>query len=432
MDLMEDYEFRKTIWNSDIAEQSKKTYAKSLKLFCEYVGKTYTEIVEEIKEEQYDRIEDNKIIRYNPNEGVVNKYIVEFLNHCKEKGNKESTLSIKEKHIRTCLKKSEIILPSIYIRHRNNQEKKNILTRKDIGYVIEHSNIHHKALLSFTASTGLRVSDLRKLTIEDFIESTRDYHDYHDVDEFIEKAPYGMMGFWELIPHKTQGINLECRVCNTPESSDYILDSLTERKDFLEKKGLKLELDDALFSSRNKGYKGFYSETSLSPLFTLKNKMLFEYRKKEIDKQYDEHMISRREYREAINNIPKFHAHALRHFFTTTVRNYTTNRDVSLIMEGHTSPYAMDKHYVGANDELFSDDIIKETYKKIVNCLTFNLKVDPRDYHELLITQRNYEEQLEINHDLQKKYEYLNEMVDDIVTAQNKGVWGKIKNDLYF
>lgn len=430
MELMEDYEFGKIILNSSISEQSKKTYAKSLKLFCEYVGKTYTEIVNEIKEEQYDRIEDNKIIRYNPNEGIVNRYITGFLNHYREKGNKESTLSIKEKHIRTCLKKSEIILPSIYINHRNNQGKKNILTRKDIGYVIEHSNIHHKALISFAGSTGLRVSDLWTLTIEDFMENTREYHDYYDVDEFIEKAPYGMIGFWKLIPHKTENINLECRVCNTPESSDYILDSLTERKDFLEKKGLKLELDDALFSSRNKGFKGFYSQTSLSPLFTLKNKMLFEYRKKELDKQYEEHLLSRKEYREALENIPKFHAHALRHFFTTTVRNYTTNRDVSLIMEGHTSPYKMDSHYVGKNDEMFSDDMIKETYKKIINCLTFNLKIDPKEYQELLITRKNYEEQLEVNQDLQKKYEYLNDMVDEIITAQNKGVWGRIKDDL--
>lgn len=431
LDMMEDYEFKRTILNDNIADQTKKTYAKSLKLFCEYIGKTYTEIIEEIKEEQYDRIEDNKIIRYNPNEGIVNKYMIDFLNHYKEKGNKESTLAIKEKHIRTCLKKSEIILPNIYINHRNNQEKKNILTRKDIGYVIEHSNIHHKALLSFTASTGLRVSDLWKLTIEDFMENTREYHDYHDVDEFIEKAPYGMIGFWKFTPHKTQSIGLECRVCNTPESSDYILDSLTERKDFLEKKGLKLELDDALFSSRNKGFKGFYSQTSLSPLFTLKNKMLFEHKKKELDKQYEEHLLSRREYREAIGCIPKFHAHALRHFFTTTVRNYTTNRDVSLIMEGHTSPYRMDSHYVGKNEEMFSDEMIKETYKGIINCLTFNLRIDPKEYHELLVTQRNYEEQLEVNQDLQKKYEYLNDMVDEIVIAQSNGVWGKIKDDLY-
>ena len=428
---MEDYEFQRTILNSSIAEQSKKTYAKSLKLFCEYIGKSYTEIVNEIKSEQYDRIDDNRIIRYNPNEGIVNNYIIDFLNHCKMMGNKESTLSIKEKHIRTCLKKSEIILPSIYIKHRINQEKKNILTRKDIGYVIEHSNIHHKALISFAGSTGLRVSDLRKLTIEDFMESTRDYHDYHDVDEFIEKAPYGMMGFWTLIPHKTESINLECRVCNTPESSDYILDSLTERKDFLERKGLKLELDDALFSSRNKNYKGFYSGSSLSPLFTLKNKLLFEYRKKELDKQYREHLLSRREYREAIECIPKFHAHALRHFFTTTVRNYTTNRDVSLIMEGHTSPYRMDSHYVGKNDEMFSDGVIKETYSKIIPCLTFNLKIDPREYHELKITQRNYEEQLEATLDLQKKYDMLSSALDELITSQNSGVWGKIKDELY-
>ena len=431
MDIMEDYEFKRIVMNDNVAEQTKKTYAKSLKLFCEFIGKTYTEIVKEIKAEQYDEIIDNKIIRYDPNDGTVAMYLIDFLNYYKEKGNKESTLSIKEKHIRTCLKKSGVILPNIYIRYKNSKEKKNILTRKDIGYIIEHCNVHHKALVSYAGCTGLRVFDLRGITIEDFMEATRDYHDYYDVDEFVEKAPYGMMGFWEFIPHKTEGINLECRVCNTPESSDYILDSLTERKDFLERKGLKLELDDALFASRNKNYKGFYSMTSLSPLFTLKNKMLFEHRKKELDKLYDEHLMSRREYRDAIENIPKFHAHALRHFFTTTVRNYTTNRDVSLIMEGHTSPYKMDSHYVGKNEEMFSDDVIKETYQRIINCLTFNLKIDPREYHELLLTKRNYEEQLEMTQDLQKKYEYINGMIEDIIISQDNGVWARIKEELY-
>ena len=51
---MEDYEFQRTILNSSIAEQSKKTYAKSLKLFCEYIGKSYTEIVNEIKYIMYE------------------------------------------------------------------------------------------------------------------------------------------------------------------------------------------------------------------------------------------------------------------------------------------------------------------------------------------------------------------------------------------
>ena len=356
----------------------------------------------------------------------MNKYIAEYLEHSRKKGNIESTLSIKENHIRTIFKKSGVILPNIHIKHKKSQRKKNILTKQDIQYVISKSNVHHSALITFASSTGFRVADLCKLTIEDYMEATRGQHDYYDIEEFIENAPYGMIGFWRIIPQKTEKIEVECRVCNTPESSDYILDSLTERLDLLKQKGLTLDYDDALFSSRKGSYKGKYKESSMSSVLSRKNKMLRTHKSKLLELEYRNKELSHKEYKDRLRKMPKFHAHALRHFFTTTVRAYSTNRDVSLIMEAHTSEYKMDRHYVGTNDDMFSDDVIRETYESLIPYLTFDVKIDGEEYALLTETQKQYKEQLRRNDELEEKYEQLSDMVENMLRLDEDSVWGKL------
>lgn len=427
-DITKDMEVMRILNDINLSKQTKETYKKDIKYFCSIFKKPYCQIVKEIKEQQYDKIDEknNRIIRYDPNDGLVNMYITNYLNHSREKGNKESTLSIKENHIRTIFKKSGIILPNIHVKHKKSQKKKNILTKHDIQYVISKSNVHHSALITFASSTGFRVADLCKLTIEDYMEATRGQHDYYDVESFVENAPYGMIGFWKIIPQKTEKIEVECRVCNTPESNDYILDSLTERLDLLRQKGLTLEYDDALFSSRKGSYKNKYKEPSMSSVLSRKNKILQTHKNKKLLAKYKNREISHKEYKEKVSNLPKFHAHALRHFFTTTVRAYSTNRDVSLIMEAHTSEYKMDKHYVGTNEDMFSDEVIKRTYESLIPYLTFDIKMDGEEYALLTDAQIHYKEQLEKNRELEDKYNKLSKVVEDMLIVEKSSAWGKL------
>lgn len=427
-DVEHDKEVIKILNNPNLSKQTKETYKKDIRYFCKIIGKPYHQIIDEIKKQQYDKIdENNRIIRYNPNEGLVNEYLMGYLDYSRGKGNKESTLSIKEKHIRTVFNKSGIILPDIQIKHNNTKKKKNILTKDDIRYVISKSNIHHKSVIAFASCTGLRVADLCKLTIEDYMEATRGQHNCFTVEEFIETAPYDMIGFFEIIPQKTEKMDLECRVCNTPESNNYILDSLVERQDLLKEKGLKLEYDDALFSSRKGGYKKPYKESSLSSILSRKNKILKDYKTKILKNQFNNHEISRKEYNQKLKKLPKFHAHALRHFFITTVRAYTTNRDVSLIMEAHTSPYKMDAPYVGKNEDMFSDEVIIKTYKSIIPYLTFDLKMDAEEYLLLRETRQQYKEQLEKNKELESKYNELSGLVENMLKVEDTSAWRKLE-----
>ena len=259
----------------------------------------------------------------------------------------------------------------------------------------------------------MRLYDALSLTIDDFIEATSDQHKYYNINDFLDNAPQDLLGYWVFIPNKTKKLGVECRVCNTPESSNHILLNLRERQRILEKKGLSIEHEDPLFSSRQQKYKRPIIKEGISSGFWKKNRILQQYKMKTLQNDLENNRITYKQYQKKIENLPRFHAHALRHFFTTTVRNYTTNRDISLIMEGHTSPFAMDKHYIGTSEELFNDETIKETYKTIIPYLTFNQEIDPLEYQELLLERK-------VNEELRNEQEKQRELLESII--KNSGI----------
>lgn len=413
----EDIEFRKAIDNS-LAKDSIETYRTSIKIFCKINKKTYEEIITEIREEQYDRIENDKIIRYDPSQGKVALYCNNLINHYLEKGSSSQTIQTRLTHIRSMLKKSGIILPQ-KPRLTKKTTKQRIISRKDIHEIFKFSSIWRKAQISFLATTGMRIHDMVDLTIDDFIEATSEFHNFVDVDEFIDNAPVDMVGFWVFEPHKTRKLGLECRVCNTPESSNYLLETLRKRKMILKEKGETLAGKDPLFVSEKTGYNKPLHRKSVTIGFWNLNKEFQKQQKEKLDEKLRNKEITRKEYNKCLENMPKLHPHALRKFFTTTVRNYTTNRDISLIMEGHTSPYKMDKHYVGKNEELFSDEIIKQTYFEIIPYLTFNLEVDPSEYQSLKLVEEKYKDQLEKNAELEKQINAINNNIKQLKILNN-------------
>ena len=148
-----------------------------------------------------------------------------------------------------------------------------------------------------------------------------------------------------------------------------------ERHNKIYNDNLKLTEESPLFASKKRSYLGKYDDASVSGIFHTKNKLLKEYKVNKLKEQLQNNQITKQEYKIKIDKLPKFHPHSLRHRFISTLRAYTTNRDISLIMEGHASSIATDKFYVGESEELFNKDIIKETYLKVMPYLTFGIGV---------------------------------------------------------
>lgn len=384
--VTEDLEVQKLISN-DLSPYSIATYLSRIKEFCNCIGKKYCEIINEVKGMQRDKIIGNEIIRYNPNDSLINDYIHKYINYLSKKNNKISTINLKIKQILILLKKSNIEIPKISLKKEPTQTKVQLITTDDIRFILKNSSIYHQAMITFMASTGVRRYDLvNNFKIEDFIDACSDYTDAIYLDDFLEEVKEDMIPFFEFIPHKTSKTGLPCKVCCSSEASNLIIQSLKLRKKSIEKHNkeyhdnLKLTEESPLFGSKKRNYIGKFNEHSISAIFTYKNKLLKKHKEKELDYQLKNHQISKKEWRIKKNNIPSFHPHSLRHRFISTVRAYTTNRDISLLMEGHASSINTDRFYVGESEELFNKETIRKTYLQVMPYLTFFSEIDPVSY----------------------------------------------------
>lgn len=404
---------------NDKKNNSKKTmkeYRKTLDKFCKAIDKPLNEIIDELKMEQSVKVEEiisqdnNKtIIRtlefdVNSPDSTVKKYHHQFESYCLERGNKNSTANKHIKRIRTLLKANDIKLPKWEFL-KEEPPKWELLEKEDIKFVLDECSIIHKSLILFMLSSGMRVGDCVTLTIGDFMDATRAFHDFVDAEDFIDNAPQDMMGFWSFEPGKTERYDIKCKTFNSPESSNIILQNIRRLKNEyyprkrkrLEKKlkdetdeekreelrekieTLKISKNNALFGSRNSLYTGPMKVESISTLFPAKNKKLCDWRISKIRKAIEDGEISTEDYDKKVAEIPKFHAHACRKYFETMISRNCGDLRICTLMEGHASPVKTDPHYIKKEynevQEIYLQAIEDLTIENVDSKLLSNKKI---------------------------------------------------------
>lgn len=404
---------------NDKKNNSKKTmkeYRKTLDKFCKAIDKPLNEIIDELKMEQSVKVEEiisqdnNKtIIRtlefdVNSTDSTVKKYHHQFESYCLERGNKNSTANKHIKRIRTLLKANDIKLPKWEFL-KEEPPKWELLEKEDIKFVLDECSIIHKSLILFMLSSGMRVGDCVTLTIGDFMDATRAFHDFVDAEDFIDNAPQDMMGFWSFEPGKTERYDIKCKTFNSPESSNIILQNIRRLKNEyyprkrkrLEKKlkdetdeekreelrekieTLKISKNNALFGSRNSLYTGPMKVESISTLFPAKNKKLCDWRISKIRKAIEDGEISAEDYDKKVAEIPKFHAHACRKYFETMISRNCGDLRICTLMEGHASPVKTDPHYIKKEynevQEIYLQAIEDLTIENVDSKLLSNKKI---------------------------------------------------------
>lgn len=359
-----------------LSEHSVRAYRNSLNKLCKATEETLYNIVDICKKEQRPRIEEDKSITlFSPNDfdSSINIYFGQFVEYCEAEGNKNTTINDNMRAIRTFFNFYEVKLPN-WEPLEDDSEDWNMLTKDDIRFVLNDSTIVHSAIITFLLSTGMREEDACSLTIGDFMEATSSYHDYVDVEEFIDNAPNDMKGYWSFEPQKTQRYKVECKTFNSPESSNYILQSLRKIKnEYIPYKNkrdglnLKISKKSALFGSRNAFYLDSLTPQSVTDAFTRKNVKLREWNISQIDLKIKNKEISEEDREENIKKIPKFHPHGLRKYFCNTVKKYGDVR-TCLVLEGHKSKISTDKSYI---------KISKDDVEKVYNKAMADLSIAP-------------------------------------------------------
>ena len=286
----------------------------------------------------------------NSPDSLIKQYFDDYITFCRKKGNTTNTIIADLDHIKTFLKYYSVQYPKTNM--KRTPSKWNLLEKEDIKFIMDDSQITHKTLISTLKDSGLRLTDALRLDIGMFMQGTKEYHDFVDVNDFIDNAPNDMICILEITPHKTQRFNA-CITGIGPETCNLIMQNLRKIKnEYLpyinKKKGLNLEMSksDALFGNKQKYFKGPMQVTSVADLFARKNKKLRKYRISKIDEAITNGEISFEDRDKEIEKIPKFHAHALRKFFQTTIARNCGNLRICALMEGHTTPLKTDSSYI--------------------------------------------------------------------------------------
>lgn len=376
--------------------KTKKIHKIFLNEFCNFTEKTLTELLDLFELEQNSKIKNNIIITPNINRSAMSEYFYDFRDFLKtEKNNKNTSINFKINTIKGIFKFFDLQIPKIEDL-ANDSEEWSLLSIGDIKEVLDNTSRDTGTLIKFLAVTGLRVTDVCNLQIKDFIIATNEYHEYDELDDFLNYAPDDMKGFWELIPQKTKNYKIEVITGTTPEVNTELLFMLRKRKKFLEKKGIKLTKNNYLFSSRQNpiGVEPRKQKNVSQVFFGLKKRFI-ENKTRALKLKLKDGLISKETYDDEIINIPKFHAHGLRKFFISTLANNSSNLRINLLMEGHKSDIKTDKNYVKLDKKL-----VKETYINLIPFMTFDDKYKMDD----LIANRT-EELLKENYKLKQDNE---------------------------
>lgn len=381
--IRDDYYVERYFEEKELSEFTQETYEKDLIKFCKSVKRPLKDIIDDCKSQQGIETEEildstnkdgktiiqRRVIKFDVDgsDSLILQYFKQFEKYCKSRGNKNTTINSGLDTIRAVLSHFKVKLPN-FPNLSDDSANWEVLSKEDLQFVLADSSLMHKSLILFMVSTGFRIYDCLDLTIGEYMDATSDFHDFVEVDDFIDNAPDDMRGYWDFEPHKTRNKHTLCKTFNSEESNKFILQNLRRlkneympRKSKRIKKKLKLTKSDSLFGSKRGCYKKSPTIQSISTMFGRKNKELYVWHINKINQNIKEGKISAEDYDKYVDLIPKFHPHACRKYFCTMIERHTSNERRYRLMEGHAPKNKLDKSYIN-----ISKEEIKEVYDDAV------------------------------------------------------------------
>lgn len=334
---------------------SKNTYTQyqiTLTDYTQYHKKTLQELITEAEtdEENIHKIGKRRI----------KQRLIQYRLHLQEnKQFKPNSIKAYLSKITKIYKYHDIDIPPLPpIRCIQTETYKDIPKYKEIQKAIFTSRPKMKAIITFIASSGLRRGDTANLTIQDFTDATREYHndkyeDLHELLEILNTEKQVIIPTWNITDQKTGIPHL---TFSSNESTYYIVELLKER---LKKE--TLTPDDTIF--------GIQANTITHNFKLINNRLGMG-------------MKDTRVY---------FHPHALRKYFATTLTSNDVDYLATEFLLGHKLRGSSSSYYF-ANPER-----LKNKYVRVMDYLNFTMNVNycdinSREREELLLLKRQYHE----------------------------------------
>lgn len=304
----------------NLSETSIKHYKWALDKYSIFNNKTLTELIKEadIEEEKGIRGKNRKIV----------KRLKNFRSDLIKNGASPNTITTYFTKVKTFYRHFGIEIPYIPPTNMPNgrhERYSDIPTIDDIRQVIEStSNLKHKAVILFMSSSGSAMNETTSLTVQDFIDATKDYHNSTNINDVLDEleGQKDVIPIFELVRAKT---NYFYYTCCSPEATMAIVKFLKSRS--------KIDHDDKLFNIDKAGLKAVFNRLN-----------------------------DKNQFGKIAPRINFFHSHALRKFHATTIEDV----DLANALQGRKSN-SIKESYFKKNPKR-----LRERYTPYLNKLMIN------------------------------------------------------------
>lgn len=236
IEVVNDPYFKNFINKRRISESTERVYNGRLSSFCEFLGKSPSELIKEAQKEKGQKIDE---------------YFQDYIENLKKSGKSSNTIINRIDTLKAFYKEYDIDTDSINRIISPETEKltsKKIISEYQINEALELSSLRDKAIILLHMSSGMEATELRHLTYGDFINSIEEYIDLEsndklNVNKIADKLSKmnEVVGTWKIEKNRT----LKPYVTfSSSESTKAILSYLIDRQ--RKNKTLK-SLEDPLF-----------------------------------------------------------------------------------------------------------------------------------------------------------------------------------------
>lgn len=304
-DIARDDLVKEFFLSKNIRKTTKEHYLQRLSVYCSFINKTPSEMIEEAEYEEEERLRMRK--------RKIKQYFLSWLDEQQEKGYSRNTISSYFTSIKSFYRAFEIEIPNFQIESNGNNSKafEKIPTKEDIKKALPYANLKYKAIILLMASSGMGSAEIRNLTYGNFLEAIKEYYkpnkkeqlDITQISENLENRS-NIIPTWRIHRYKTE---MPYITFSTPESVEALLRYMNSRN----KEHPFKSLDDWLFLAEEDKQ---LSANTLAIYF---------------------HRLNEKAGFEKLQHSVFFHSHALRKFFGSTLHQKGIQRLNYDFMMGH-------------------------------------------------------------------------------------------------
>lgn len=166
----------------NLSSSTIRSYQQILNEYSKFSKKELNKLIDEA-----DREEDEKI---RLKRRKIKERLLNYRQQMIDKNLSANTIKLRMSRVKTFYRHFEIelpYLPPIQLKKNHHERYEDIPTITHIKEFIESTkNKKHKALVLFICSSGTALNETINITIQDFIEGTKEYHDNNeDIDEIL-------------------------------------------------------------------------------------------------------------------------------------------------------------------------------------------------------------------------------------------------------